>query len=306
MTSTALHPPPRLTAVLTAHVRALALALRTPAAIAAGLFALATLLITTDLLPGADVRAFNVIDVHPEQWVLSGLAGVLLAIAVWKDEQRFDAGFLWTLPVDRARHALLRVLAGWVWLMAAVALFVLWLVAVAVLSGESVLQETTLHVLPRGMPPEPLSAAELQVVRWSPHPLLWLVPFTGATGAYLITSAVALGVRRPLRWLGVLTLALFLLALVGSAMGAAWLELVPSRLLTALVYGHYGLDTLLTTGTDALRTHATLSTGERVPVWRAAPDLGRWAAATAIWMAAGIAALWAAAARHGDSRRAQA
>ena len=58
--------------------------------------------------------------------------GALLPIAVWARDERFGPGFLWTLPVDRRRHALTKVLAGWVWLMGGVALFVLWLLAVTV------------------------------------------------------------------------------------------------------------------------------------------------------------------------------
>jgi len=48
----------------------------------------------------------------------------------------------------------------------------------------------------------------------------------------------------------------------------------------------------------------TLSTDDRVVVWRALPDVGQWAAATLLWTGAGLVTLWAAASRHREGRRA--
>ena len=42
---------------------------------------------------------------------LPGLIGALLPIAVWARDARFGPSFLWTVPVDRRRHALIKVLA---------------------------------------------------------------------------------------------------------------------------------------------------------------------------------------------------
>ena len=56
--------------------------------------------------------------------------------------------------------------------------------------------------------------------------------------------------------------------------------------------------------TASLDTAAILTTGERVRVWSAVPDLTHWRTATLLWTGAGLLALWAAASRHRERRRA--
>lgn len=301
MTQSALHSTPRPGDVLREQVLAVGFALRRPAAVASALAALVTVLVTADL-----VRSGEAIGFHPEDQMLPGVLGMLLPIGVWRGEERFGASFLWTLPVDRRLHALAKVFGGWVWLMAAVALFVLWQLALTLLSGGSAFAEETLRLLPFFSLPGSgaLDAATLQTVRRAPEPLLWIVPFTAATGTYVLASALALGVRRPLEWVLGVGLAFFLVFAAGGVTHTAWLADAPGRLLEPLVFGPHGLDTLLTARTESLKTEATLTTGERVVVWRALPDLGRWATATLLWSGAGFAALWVAASRHGERRRA--
>jgi hypothetical protein len=91
---------------------------------------------------------------------------------------------------------------------------------------------------------------------------------------------------------------------VGEAANAAWLGNVLEPLLESLFEGPYGWDALLTARTTFLNNEATLSTGERVAVWRALPDVGQWATATLLWTGAGLVTLLAAAFRHRESRRA--
>ena len=74
--------------------------------------------------------------------------------------------------------------------------------------------------------------------------------------------------------------------------------------LESLFEGPYGLDALLTARTTLLNNEATLSTGDRVVVWRALPDVGQWATATLLWTGAGLVTLCAAASRHREGRRA--
>ena len=142
MTSTTFHSAPRTRDVLLAQIRAVGFAPRGPALAAMAVVALATLLITIESLKTGEVIAF-----HPEHQMLPGIVGLLLPIVVWRGEERFGASFLWTLPVDRWRHALAKVFAGWVWLMGGVALFVLWSLALTLLSGGNILAEETLRVL---------------------------------------------------------------------------------------------------------------------------------------------------------------
>lgn len=300
MMQPAVRSTPRPRDVQLEQLRVVGLSLRRPALAAAVLVALLTLLLTVRLLD-----AGGSIDFHPEYQYLPGMLGLLLPVGVWRGEERFGAGFLWTLPVDRRRHALARVFAGWAWLMSAVLVFVLWLLALTLLSGGSVRPEETIHVLHSSSPlPDALDAAAVETVRWTPHPLLWLVPFTAATGTYLLASALALGTRHPLRWIVGTVLGLSLVFVAGDVGKVQWLADAPVRLLRPLFAGPYGLDTLLSARTESVQVGVTLATGERVMAWRALPDLGQWGTATLLWTGAGLAALWAAASRHREDRSA--
>jgi hypothetical protein len=295
-----LHSTPRPRDVLLEQVRAVGLALRMPAVAATALVGLATLHVTTVVWVSG-----GGFDFRPELSMLPGMAGLLLPIGVWKGEERFGAGFLWTLPVDRRQHALAKVCAGWVWLMAAVALFVLWMLGITLLSGGNILGEETLRLLPSYAVPDPgtLEPGALGTVLWTPRPVLWLVPFTAATATYLLASALALGLRHPLWWIIGSVLGALLVGAFTEAANVEWLATVSQRLLESLFYGPYGVDALFTARTESLKTEAILSTGETVGVWRGLPDLGQWAMATLLWTGAGLVALWAAASRHRELRR---
>jgi hypothetical protein len=176
MTSTTFHSAPPTRDVLLAQIRAVGLAPRGPALAATAVVGLATLIITINSLNTGEVMAF-----HPEHHTLPGIVGLLLPIWVWRGEERFGASFLWTLPVDRRRHALAKVFAGWVWLMGGVALFVLWSLAVTLLSGGNILAEETLRVLRSFWPPLPRRPQRIC------SPALWgwrrVTPCGGSPGA---------------------------------------------------------------------------------------------------------------------------
>src|SRR3990170_2400320 len=197
-------------------------------------------------------------------------------------------------PVDRRRHALVKVLAGWVWLMSAVALLMLWQLTLTLFSGGNVIAEETRRLLPSFSfaASGPFDPSAVQAVQWTPHPLFWAVPFTAATGTYLLASALALGVRQPLRWMAGAVFGLVLLVALLEAANAERLIQGAHGLLDALVRGRYGIDALLTARTESLQVAATLSTGETLVVWSALPDLGQWARATLLWTGAGLVAVW--------------
>jgi hypothetical protein len=295
---------PRLRTVLLAQVRAIGLALRTPGLIAAGLLTLLTLWVA---LEGATRESGLTLNAWPTQ--VPGIMGALLPIAVWPRDERFGPGFLWTLPVDRRRHALMKVVAGLAWLMGGVALFLLWLLAVIAATGGRALPPETLHVLTAPLAAlGPVDPAALSSVRWAPGPLIWAVPFTAATASYLLASALALGTRHPLRWVIGAVLAYVLITVVSGAasaqLGVGWLDHAPGRLVELLFESRYGFDALLTARIESLGAPVTLTTGEQAIVWRAVPDLADWGIATLLWTAAGLLALWAAASRHRERRRA--
>jgi hypothetical protein len=262
--------------------------------------ALATLLITIESLNKGEVIAF-----HPEHQMLPGILGLLLPIVVWRGEERFGPAssgrFRGPLPA-RARQSIRRMGMADGRRRALRAL-----VARAYPpSGGNILAEETLRVL-RSFSfsaSRTLDPAAVQTVRWTPEPLLWLAPFTSATATYLLASALGLATRHPLRWIVGSVIGLYIVYGVGDAANAVWLGNVLEPLLESLFEGPYGLDALLTARTTFLNIEAILSTGDRVVVWRALPDVGQWATATLLWTGAGLVTLWAAASRHREGRRA--
>jgi hypothetical protein len=294
---------PRLRTVLLAQVRATGRALRGVALIAAALLAVLTLWVAIQSLS----RDVNLnLNAWPTQ--LPGILGALLPIAVWARDDRFGPAFMWTLPVDRRQHALTKVLAGWVWLMGGVVLFVLWLLVLTSATGGRLLPPEMLDVLAVRLPAAgPLDPAALRTVRWTAGPLIWAVPFTAATAVYLLASALALGSRHPLRWV-IGSLVAYVLATVTSGaasdqLGVDWLNHAPGRLLELLFESRYGLDAVLTARIESLGTPVTLTTGEQTVVWLGVPALADWLVATLVWTGAGLLAVWAAASRHREGRR---
>ena len=301
MTAPVLHASPPRRAVLHEQVRVLRQVLRWPGIALVRAMALLAAVFAVEL--HLEQRSF---DFHPEQLLIPALVGVLLPIGVWSREERFGRSFLWTLPVDRREHALVRALAGWAWLMAAIALYFFVLLALALWSGDRLLSAETVQLLASGAPyPEPgtLQPGAWTMRQWQPSPLLWLVPFTAATVTYLFASALALGTRYPMRWIVGTMLGTFLVFTIGEAANIGWLMALPDALVEPTFLGPYGVSTVLTARTEFLKVGTTLTTGETVTVWRSLPDLAQWALATLLWTGAGLAALWAAAHRHRERRR---
>ena len=300
MTQPISHPAPAMREVLGEQVRAVGHALRRPALAAAALVAVGTLLLTIEL-----VREPNGMSFGPENQMLPGVLGLLFPVAVWHGEKRFGDAFLWTLPVDRRQHALAKVFGGWIWLMAAIAFFMLWLAVLTFASGGSFLAEETrrLVAVSHEGPVRLLHVSMLRTIRWTPQPVLWIVPFTAATGTYLLSSALVLGVKHPLRWIAGVVLAFLLITISLEVTNVIRYSLGTGRLLNSFHSGPYGFDTLLTARTESLRTEVFLTDGQRVLVWLGLPHLGQWAAATVGWTLGGLLALWAAASRHRERRR---
>jgi hypothetical protein len=166
MSASNLHPTPQFRDVVREQVRAVGASLIREALVAAVVIAIATLIIGVDISTGNAATWFD-----SDEWFPIAIAGFLFPFAVWRRQARFGPSFFWTLPVDRRRLALSKVFAGWLWLMTAVSVFILWQLALAAFSG--------------------IDGAE--TVR----------PFviTGVSAMYLLGSAMVLGLRHPLRWL---------------------------------------------------------------------------------------------------------
>jgi len=300
MSHATLHPTPRIADALREQVRTVALSLRGPAVVALVLLALGSALAIAEFVTGG-----GPVDFAPELSMLPGIVGFLFPIAVWKSERRFGISFLWLLPVDRRRHALVKVAAGWVCLMATVLFFLVWMLGLALVTGGNILGDHAVRLLPSAIVPQSgtLDPAALRTVLYAPEPVLWLVPFTAATGAYVLASAVAIGVRHPLRWAIGVPLSVMLVSVIGAAANIDALRLLASRLVEFIHEGRYGLDALLTARAESLNTAVILATGKTVSVWRGLPDIGEWAVATLLWIGAGLVVLVAASSRQRERRR---
>jgi len=297
-------PLPRSRDVLLEHLRAIGFALRLPLLIAPAFVVLATIVLALRIRSGDAV-----VNLHAQPSSFPGIVGALLPVAVWAREERFGPSFLWTLPVDRLRHGLVKVAAGWLWLMAGVAIFLLCQLVLALLSGGQILPVETLHLHAAPVSLRvPLDPAALQTIRWAPGPLILAVPFASATATYLLGSAVMLGIRYPFRWIagGVALLALANLVedVARRSSDMRWLNHVPDRVLSPLTEDRYGLETLLTLRSWSLDHPAMLTSGEQIQVWSAVPPLADWRIAALLWTGAGLLALLAAASRHRERRRA--
>ena len=287
---------PRMLVVVTEQIRSVGLAVRREVAVLAVPVVLLTIVVLIESRDG------SALDLHLEdQFVITALA-FLLPFVVWKGEDVFGDAHLWTLPVGRRRHALAKVFAGWTWQMAATAAYLLWLLGLAVVTGGAIAADKTWLMVgssqfdavlgPWDLSQGALDPRELATVRWSPRPWQWIVPFTGATVAYLIGSSVALGMKHRWRWVAGIVVGVFLLTTSGPA------PEVHETILQPVLGGSYGLDYALTAGTETLNTEIPLPNDEVVVVWLGLPTLRQWLIGTVIWTVIGLATLSAAVSRH--------
>ena len=287
-----LHPLPKTGAVLKEQTLTVGLALR-PLGIGVGI-----LLVIFGVYALCDNLAEpNATAGLPADLLLYlSLVGIGLPLFVrWGSVRPFRSGIPWTFPVERARHALMRVTGGWFWLMVAVAVLLLWSVGIPLLSGGALVEPRLFLVAPF-TDPRPLA---LPTVLWSIPWWLWLVPFPAATTFYLFTSALFLATPHPMRWVAGSVLGIFFLVFLTEWANLAWIADVTEAPLWALFEGRYGLSTLVTGATSAVDGVDRL-TGESMPQFVGLPTFGRWVVSAGLWIGLGLATLGMAALRHRD------
>ena len=224
--------------------------------------------------------------------LLTALVGMFAPLAVWKQEEPARRLYFWGLPVSRERQALARVLAGWAWLMAAVAVLVVWVAMLASVTGGELSGGDTFVPL-RPLPDDaPYDRADHFHHPWPLPWWLWAVPFTAATATYLAGTAIALASDHPWRWYAGI-LCGFLLPL---AVGSPWTRAVPEL----LVEGRFGLE-MLVTGSGHAPVSVTTPEGHVIDRWVLDPQPARWLAAVALWGGASLAGAVVAARRHRDA-----
>jgi hypothetical protein len=293
VTDAARHLTPSFGATFTEQVQVVGLTLRREAAILLALLAVVTLLVFLEARETSET-----IDFEPDGMLLVAAVGLLLPFGVWKGDRLFDAAYLWTLPVDRRRHALTKALAGGVWLLAATVIFMAWLLALMLLTGGGIGSEETRLVLTGPLTNAPLPPEALRPVGWTTQPWEWVTPFTAGPVAYVLGSAWRLGLKHPLRWAAGLFLAFLAVTLFSNEFFSTN---VFERAANAVIGGPLGLDAALSGGGDTLAAEVKRASGETVVAWSQLPTFERWAGAIAFWAAIGAAALGAALFRHREN-----
>ena len=284
-----LSPPPSFGAVLARQFRSVGLAARWEAAAITGLLALAAV--------AAIVTRVGASEEHVGQ--AGGLpvfviVGLLAPFVFWKGERLHTHPQLWTLPVERRRHAAAKALAGWGWLMLSIAGFLFWLVMVTLLSGGGLGGEQAELLLPPGALDGPVPRETLTEARWSKD-WTWAAPFGAGTVAYLFGTALVVGFKRPLLWLALGVLGFVgLLVLQAEVLGAGPVRAAIREVLS----GPFGFARAMSGGVWDLSVEYLDADGRTVVAWTAVQTMAAWLQALAVWLAAGGLALWAALLRH--------
>jgi hypothetical protein len=206
-------------------------------------------------------RAHMDMSYEPEATILVALVGLFIPFGVWRSEDPARRSYHWAMPVLRGPHTLTKAAAGWLWLMAAVAAYVLFIVvlaaAVAQITGD-----------PQG---------DRSVAAWE-----WAVPFTSASVAYLLGSTALLASEHPWRWIGGLTIAY----LAGLAFTDALDLREAEEAVERIMGGYYGMQA-------AVFGHLDGAANE--------PSAARWLGATLLWGAIGAVGVGLAAYRYRDA-----
>lgn len=225
--------------------------------------------------------------VLPDMALAPVLAGLLAPLALWRSEGPARRAYFWAVPVDRLRHTLARLFAGWAWLMGATALYLAWGLALALATGSDV----SVGVLrTRVLQPELLGGPRLVDLAMASHAWLWLVPFTSTTLAYLAISIPVLATDHPWRWFGGLAFAIVVAIVFLDAVGMG----VP-MILHDSAFGRFGIEAVLMGVSNQPVDPALVPpTAEgRLDL----PDVEAWLLATAGWTLAAVAGVWLAARR---------
>jgi len=211
-------------------------------------------------------------------------AALLLPLVVWKGERRFGDTPLWSMPVDHRRHVLLKVAAGWVWLLAILGAALVWVTLTTLASGGTLgVDETRLLVLdPAGAIAGTPGAVES--VNWTTPWWEWVLPFTSATTAYLLASTLMLATARPLFWAAGLWVASAVVVAIGDTWDVSWIERAADFISWQV-------------GGDALFAQWVEFPKGWTEQWKLLPTATMWAASSAFWISLGLVGVLVASGR---------
>ena len=281
---------PAMKAVWIEQLRVVGLAIRREGALAGVVLAIGSLgVIAISTMPvlqatfNEEMHQLLFDPAEPPWGFLAVIAALLLPLVVWKGERRFGDTPLWSMPVDHRRHALLKVAAGWVWLMAILGAALVCVTLTTLVSGGTLgVDEVRLLVLdPVGATAGTPGATE--PVNWTTPWWEWALPFTSATAAYLLASTLLLATARPLFWAAGLWAAGMVVLGVADIWEIGWIERASDHVAWYI-------------GADSFTHGMQLPTGRR-DVWTLLPTAKMWTASSAIWISLGLAGVLMASSR---------
>lgn len=276
-------------ATLATEVGAVGLAVRRETLLAATVLAIMCFMLSRAAIRFGDRLAFV-----PELLLPGLLVALVLPWIVWKGDPPFGRAYLWTLPVRRQQAAAAKIMAGALWLMLAMLIGFVMLSATALSTGGSIGLSEVRLVAPRAAD---LAAAAR--IPWTTPLWMWGVPFCAALAAYAASSAVLLGLRYPLRWIGAVALAVALVGMLAANLGPHnALEDAIDHFAKLMIEGRFGLDFALSGGTSSLSREIHTTGPGSTNFWIALPTAGRWAAALLVWFGGALLALALALRRH--------
>jgi hypothetical protein len=291
MTDITMDRTPSMKAAAVEQLRVVGLAVRREAlAICAGL---ALLLLLVPFVEEIVVEVGPILN-PTDLGVIAAFLGLASPLAVWKGETLFGESRLWTLPVDHARHARMKVAAGWVWLMGVVSVGVLSLVLFVVLVGGDAGSEGTRWMVTDLDAVRSGAGGGVRQMVWTTPLWHWAHPFVVATWGYVAVSALLLGFKRPYHWAVGGWLAFLAFGLLGEEGNIA-------RVTSTLDVFMGAIDWLVFAGSDYSQVTVTLESGQRVRAWTRIPTLGSVVVAQGLWMGLACVSLWAASARSRES-----
>lgn len=202
MTTTALHSRPASGTVAKEQFNSVGLALKTEAMFFIGALILFAVLVIYSLIRNMHVSPDHIHDNAIRYGV--GAAFPLFALAlltpfgVWRSEEPSRRAYHWSMPANRGPHTLGKFVSGWVWLMIATIIYLLFIVAlswtVSTISGQ----------------PANISNAPA----WE-----WAIAFTAPTLAYALISVPVIASEHSVRWIVGIIIGYLLLSGVARTLG---------------------------------------------------------------------------------------
>ncbi len=295
MTDATVERTPAFRAVWREQLHVVGLSIQREVVIAAallGLFCLAGVVLARfpallALMGEGSLADFRLDPAEPGLGLIGVFAALLLPLIVWKGERPFGDTPIWSLPVDHRRHALTKVAVGWVWLMVILGGAFLCVVLATLAGGGALGADEVRQLITDGAAFSDGEAGATRGVAWTTPWWEWVQPFTAATAAYMLASALLLATAYPYRW-----------AVVLYVLGA-----VPF-----LVLEFFEIDSLQRgvdlfawfIGAEDFVRFVRLPTGEFARGWLSLPTMGMWIASAAFWISVGVACVVAASSRVRD------